>query len=1105
MKKVILLFLVGIGLLASHANAQIPAINQNVEIFLDSTDFYLDGSYQHEAAAAEFIFNPNRTFYVSRDLTNNATHGMFAPGFGQVYLYDTVGQRLLGNPYLFYDLTLDKQKDTAVFLQTDLQLDDTVSLGRFGNIGKIEINQFTFDLTNRGTISGESDSAYIFSTNGRGEILYRGVLNSFSPADPRMRGLGLDIGAFGSNFGNSEIIRRHNFIPDLQTGFVRRNYEIRPRRYPDDARFGMNLLEHEINTGGVGDRAGVKVAYRSPPFFWDFLNSTQQGTLDNIFSPEIQPLDLVTLITAKDTTTCSGVPAFQIAPSDTIFLCEGDTFTLDPQFANLQYDWSTGEETQAIQVTDSGQYRLDLFVLNGCRGRDTVEVILVPRPKVGFTFENVCNGEAAVFTDTTTLSLFNPADTVSGNRTYFWDFGDGTDTTYTVSYDSVPPVELFHQYADTGTYEVRLIVTTPYSCPDSSVQEIRVHAVPEANFAISNLCALGNTAFTDLSTSDEGFITYAWDFGDGETSSLQNPLHTYQFASNVTATLVVTSEFGCADTATQAIEVLPEFRAGINFVDACIGREATYFYESGDTSQVVSYQWSIRGGITSTDSVLTNVYERILDEERVSLFVESAAGCLDTVRTTLSIGFQPNDPLQDGYSTCGDRFELNAQNSGVEYFWSTGDSTQTIEVTQSGTYTLLVDRPGNCVLEDTTFVRLNSDFEVDLGGDRTICSGEELDAGEGESFQWNIGAATRTITITASGQYGVEVTDQNGCVAGDTVQLTVLQLPEPDLGEDIEICPTRDTLITLDPQVDPNFTFTWSTDETSQTIQVSEVGTYSVLVSTNEGCEATDTLIVRVLSGLDFSLPVDTLLCTSTTLTLDPTGGEDGFTVNWTSEAGLSLTQPTLDISEGGTYTLEVISEDGCTVRDTLIVTEPDEPISAFFLVSSTLNVGDTALFVNLSTPQEANFNWDFGDGNTSVETSPLHIYAESGTYDVSLLVEVGHCRDSLSDPVTVAPSRVGEEEAEEEDMVAQGPIASMEVYPNPTNGAFILGYQLIRDYTPQITVYDQNGRKLYEETLAEGQKGKEAMDLQYLPRGMYIIRLEAGGQSKAKRLIIGK
>ena len=163
-----------------------------------------------------------------------------------------------------------------------------------------------------------------------------------------------------------------------------------------------------------------------------------------------------------------------------------------------------------------------------------------PGPIADFTWTEECEGIATQFTDQST------PDPLGGNiDTWFWDFGDGNTSTLQ---------NPAHTYLTAGTYTVTLTATDVNGCVGYSTQTITVLTLPTTDFTFTEECEGFATVFTDASTNGSGTIdTWFWDFGDGNTSTLQKPAHTYLTAGTYTVTLTDTDDKGSLGYYTQTI------------------------------------------------------------------------------------------------------------------------------------------------------------------------------------------------------------------------------------------------------------------------------------------------------------------------------------------------------------------------------------------------------------------------------------------------------------------------------------------------------------------------------------------------------------------------
>lgn len=193
----------------------------------------------------------------------------------------------------------------------------------------------------------------------------------------------------------------------------------------------------------------------------------------------------------------------------------------------------------------------------------------------------------------------------------------------------------------------------------------------------------------------------------------------------------------------------------------------------------------------------------------------------------------------------------------VTYLWSTGETTPSITVSDSGVYTLDVTYDG-CTISDSINVNIGN-LEVDLGDDVFLCditTGYQLIVDingvppNEVTYMWSTGETTPTITVTAFGVYSVDV-DWNGCVETTSIEITQAQAPQITLGENVTKC--AGDVITLQIQflepVEGDLSYSWfyqggQLSETGESIQVVEFGEYTAVVN-NEGCTSEATVMVE--------------------------------------------------------------------------------------------------------------------------------------------------------------------------------------------------------------------------------------------------------------------
>jgi large repetitive protein len=243
-----------------------------------------------------------------------------------------------------------------------------------------------------------------------------------------------------------------------------------------------------------------------------------------------------------------------ITQPDTI--CEGESIQIlaaaSGGYGNYSYNWispplGTGPGPFTVTPQATTTYVVEVNDSCGKPATASVTIVVYPTPKVAiFSYP-----EAGCIPLTVN---FKP-QSISGvpqGTTFVWSFGDGDSSTFT---------NTFHTYTQSGTYIPTLTATSPNGCSVtvSTNGVIDVYPSPTADFSFTpSQPTLENpsVSFTNLS---QDISASDWTFGDGGSSVLQHPQHTYDVQGSYTITLIVTNSFGCKDTIQKTLEVIPVF------------------------------------------------------------------------------------------------------------------------------------------------------------------------------------------------------------------------------------------------------------------------------------------------------------------------------------------------------------------------------------------------------------------------------------------------------------------------------------------------------------------------------------------------------------------
>lgn len=463
--------------------------------------------------------------------------------------------------------------------------------------------------------------------------------------------------------------------------------------------------------------------------------------------------------------------------------------------------------------------------------------------------------------------------------------------------------------------------------------------------------------------------------------------------------------------------------------------------------QFDTYAWSDGSNGNSITATQSGIY----------WLTVTKGGCSFTDSITVNLS-GINDVLPTGVAICaGSTATLDAGNAGASYLWSTTETTQTIQVTQSGTYSVIVSLNGCSKQFSCKVETINT--AVNLGADTTICSSITLDAGSGADYYiWTTGATSQTITVSQTGWYGA-VYYKNGCYGYDSIYVTNSAV-SVNLPDSLFIC--KGSTATLDAG-NAGATYAWSDGSTNQTLVVDESGVYEVVV-TNGPCTGDGRTVVTVLD-MKVNLGADTMACSAYYLD----AGNPGCTYLWDDGS----TAQTRLVSNDGTYYVTVTSH-GCSATDSInVVVGMDKPTitdSLGTLVSSSFD----------------NNQWYKNGLEFAGATERTFNPPASGYYKVCVSNnnDCTVCSDSIYINVTgissLQPVNVG-----------------LTVYPNPTQGSVQVKFNANERLT--VELINAEGALVYKgQQLVSG----DAISLQHLPNGIYLMRYSTSTAQGAMRLI---
>ncbi len=692
------------------------------------------------------------------------------------------------------------------------------------------------------------------------------------------------------------------------------------------------------------------------------------------------------------------------------------------QFENRSFDavaylWDFGDGTTSTEVNPtheyatSGTYTVTLAALNECgkfKKPHEIEVVIEEGPTADFSADQTdfCVGGEVQFTDLSLLA-----------ESWLWDFGDSTSST-----DQHP----LHAYPQPGTYTVSLTVLNP--CGDDTetkIQYITVKDLPIADFSADKetACIEEDIQFTDLSTNA---ISVVWQFGDGETSTDRDPIHSYGTYGFYNVTLIATGECG-VDTLTKLsyIHVLPnptpEFSAKSQ--DNCLGIPTDFTYEG---QYATTWAWDFGDGETSSVENPSHTY-RQSGVYSITLTVTNSCGSDSLTKEeyitiydlTVAEFFADNTNICEGDTVSF----TNESEFADSYSWNFGDGTTSTDENPShaysaeGDYTVSLQAFGICgdpVEEKTEYIHVAPPPVASFRAEpKEGCQANIVDIDNeseyGDTFDWYFGDGTTSSdpspgshTYADTGYFDITLIVTNDCgtdTAWNTVYIPEILLPTADFVADkLDIC-YGDTVNFTNLSTNAGH-FHWSfgdggtSSATDPSHTYTSPGHYTVELYAGNDCgDDTETkeyyIIVRGDPIADFYTYSDEF-CTGEEIEFNDVS-QDARTWSWDfGDGGTSIDQyPRHTYTTPGVYTISLTVTNACgedtETREEYITIYP-APIADFGTEVTGYCLSDPVYFYDRSTYADT-WHWDFGDGNTSDDRNPTHTYAATGVYTISLRV----------------------------------------------------------------------------------------------------------------------
>ncbi len=681
--------------------------------------------------------------------------------------------------------------------------------------------------------------------------------------------------------------------------------------------------------------------------------------------------------TANVTVTVNPLPNVNISGDNSF--CQGSSVVLTASGAS-SYSWSNGSSSATITVSNPGTYTLIGTDANNCTNTATKTVTVNPTYNVPIS-HSICQGESYNFngqnlttagTYTQNLSTVNGCDSIvtltltvkslptpvilgnttlcqgqstslsaNGGISYYWSNGSSNNNI---------------SVSQSGVYTVT--ATNAEGCSATANVTVTVNPLPNVNISGNNSFCQGD----NVTLTATGASTYAWSNSQNQASITVCSAGSY--------TVTGTDANGCSNTASKTVTVNPTYNIPLTH-SICQGESYNFYGQNLTTA----------GTYTHT--------------------LQTVNGCDSVLTLSLSVKALPTPTITGNTSLCEGETTTLTANGGVSYVWGNAATANSINVSQSGIYTVTATNAEGCSALASVTMTVNPLPSVNISGNSSFCQGDNvmLTATGASTYVWSNASSNAAITVSSAGTYTVTGTDANGCsntatktvtvnptyniplthsicqgesynfygqnltTAGTythtlqtvngcdsmlTLTLTVRPLPTPTISGNTTLCQGQSTTLTANGGV----SYLWSDASTNSSISVSQSGIYTVTATNAEGCTGTATVTVAVNPLPTITVSGNTMLCAGNSTTLTASGADS---YSWSTGDNTA----SVNISAFGVYTVTGTSTAGCsnTANVTVLVSQPpvitisgETDICAGESTTLTANGGETYLWSNGTT-----------------------------------------------------------------------------------------------------------------------------------------------------------
>ncbi len=781
--------------------------------------------------------------------------------------------------------------------------------------------------------------------------------------------------------------------------------------------------------------------------------------------------------------------------------------------APYTYEWtdsaglSLSNNNALIENLTAGLYSVEITDINGCKVEKDYVLDEPLKLEVDLVLNSVisCKGEEDGSIE---------AKVSGGVSEYIYNWFKEGSTTVIGSESIISNIQAGNYYVVIVDANNNTVTSEVYSLSEPEVLELEL-------FSDYVLCGIANDwTITSNVKGGTAPYSYLWNTGEYTDTLTEVTAGTYK--------LTVVDIRGCQQTVNITLES-PDF---LEITSEEIIEPTGYELSNGSIKVEVTggtpgyvYEWKNSNGIVLTHN---NTLIENLAAGSYTLEVTDTKGCKTSNIYVLDqpLKLEVAVTLSSIISCQGEAdgaIEANVSGGVLEYTYdwfkegssvSIGSEKTLTNITVGNYYVVIVDSKNNTVTSEfysllepeILELELFSDYELcGIGKDWTITS--NVTGGTAPySYLWDSGEYTDSLNELISGTYSLTVVDARGCtettsinlVAPDTLKVNDFTIKNPTCyeGDDGEIA------INVVGGTPP-YEYKWNNDLITKDVNGLKSGTYEVIITDSKGCSTFSTFDIINPEEIKVDLGEDITLCKDQTYFIDATIDE-GIAYQWSSSNGFTSSDAAIELIEAGIYKVEVTTNLGCLVTDTIEIKISDKDIDSEFIISSVAYTNESIVMINISDFDFDEVTWFFPVNASVIYQGDDYaeiLIEEEGDYEITLKTRLGDCEKIRTKSVLVLEKEFNDDTTGDD--VNKQMLEDVNLYPNPSSGGvFNLDIELKEEATVNVKIYKLNSTIIHYQNYYD----KDMYELDYsfnLPTGVYFVLVETKEDRILKKLII--